>query len=187
MAGTIRKGERFAGRKTEGKRFIMTHTAAEDSREKVWELIKDIKVAMLVTMDEQGHHYARPMVAQEPDEHHDLWFFTSIDSPKIREIETNPEVLLSYADPGDNAYVSISGRAHVVQDRAKIHELWSESLKAWWPDGKDDPDLALICVTPESAEYWDGPASTVVQAFGYLKAKITGEPERMGENRTVRM
>lgn len=161
--------------------------ATKDSREKVWDMIKDIKVAMMVTMDSEGHHFARPMVAQEPDEHHDLWFFTSLDSPKVEEIIANPEVLLSYADTGGNAYVSISGEAAVVRDRAKIDELWSESLKAWWPKGKDDPNVTLICVTPRSAEYWDGPASTVVQAFGYLKARVTGEPEKMGENRTVRL
>lgn len=162
-------------------------TANTESREKVWEMIKDIKVAMLVTMDSEGRHFARPMVAQEPDDHDDLWFFTSADSAKIQEIIAHPEVLLSYAAPNDNAYVSISGEAAVVKDRAKIDELWSESLKAWWPKGKDDPNMTLICVTPRSAEYWDGPASTVVQAFGYLKARITGNPEEMGENKIVRL
>lgn len=161
--------------------------ASAESREKVWDMIKDIKVAMMVTMDDEGHHYARPMVAQEPDEHYDLWFFTSLDSPKVKEILNNPDVLLSYADPGGNTYVSICGEAAVVADRSKIDELWSESLKAWWPKGKDDPNLTLICVTPKSAEYWDGPASTVVQAFGYLKARVTGNPEEMGGNRTVRL
>jgi general stress protein 26 len=161
--------------------------ATAESREKVWEMIKDIKVAMMVTMDSEGHHFARPMVAQQPDAHHDLWFFTSLDSPKVQEIISNPEVLLSYADPASNAYVSISGDAAVVTDRAKIDELWSESFKAWWPNGKTDPNVTLICVSPRSAEYWDGPSSTVVQAFGYLKARITGEPEKMGENRTVRL
>lgn len=161
--------------------------ATDESREKVWDMIKDIKVAMMVTMDSEGRHFARPMVAQEPDEHHDLWFFSSMNSQKIEEIMRNPEVLLSYADIDGNAYVSVSGEAAVVRDRAKIDELWSESLKAWWPKGKDDPNVTLICVTPKSAEYWDGPASMVVQAFGYLKARVTGEPEKMGENRTVRL
>ena len=77
--------------------------ATSEEKEKVWEMIKDIKVAMLVTMDSEGHHFARPMVAQEPDEHHDLWFFSSLDSPKIQEIIAHPEVLLSYADPDGNA------------------------------------------------------------------------------------
>ena len=161
--------------------------ATDESREKVWDMIKDIKVAMMVTMDSEGRHFARPMVAQEQDEHHDLWFFSSMNSQKIEEIMRNPEVLLSYADIDGNAYVSVSGEAAVVRDRAKIDELWSESLKAWWPKGKDDPNVTLICVTPRSAEYWDGPASTIVQAFGYIKARVTGEPEKMGENRTVRL
>jgi general stress protein 26 len=175
------------GNHPQKKENIMANAPANDSRKKVWDLIKDIKYAMMVTVGEDGHLFSRPMVAQKPDEHEDLWFFTSADSPKVQEIKARPDVLLSYAAPEDNNYVSVSGEAAIVRDPAKIDELWSESLKAWFPEGKKDPNLALICVTPKSAEYWDGPSSAFVQAFGYIKAKVTGEPERMGENRTVRL
>jgi general stress protein 26 len=169
------------------KEDTMANVPANDSRKKVWDLIKDIKYAMMVTVGEDGRLFSRPMVAHKPDKHECLWFFTSADSPKVREIMARPDVLLSYAEPGDNNYVSVSGEAVIVRDQAKINEFWSESLKAWFPKGKDDPNLALICVTPKSAEYWDGPSSAFVQAFGYMKARVTGEPERMGENRIVHL
>lgn len=162
-------------------------TAMQDEREKVFEMIKDIKMAMLVTQDEEGHLFARPMVAQEHDESDQLWFFTAADSPKVREIQANAKVLLSYAESDGSCFVSISGEATIVHDRAKVEALWSDPLKAFFPKGKEDPNLCLIAVNPLSAEYWDQPSSKFVQAFGYLKARMTGNPEEMGENRMVRM
>lgn len=159
----------------------------KDSREKLFALIKDIRFCMMVTQGADGHLFARPMAAQERDETDQLWFFTGADTPKVQEIINNPAVLLSYAAPDDNNYVSISGEAAIVKDKAKVDELWNEHLKAWFPQGKDDPNVTLICVTPMTGEYWDMPSSTFVQAFGYLKAKVTGEAANPGENKTVRL
>lgn len=159
----------------------------EEGREKVYSLIEDIKIAMMTTQDRDGSLFSRPMVAQERDGAGDLWFFTAADSPKVREIQENAQILLSYADSDGGAFVSLSGRASLSMDRQKIAALWSEPLKAWFPKGKDDPNICLIRVTPVSAEYWDQPSSKFVQAFGYVKAKITGEAEKMGENRVVAM
>lgn len=165
----------------------MGQSNPHSEREKVFEMIKDIKMAMFVTQDEEGHLFARPMVAQERDGNDQLWFFTAADSPKVREIRINSSVLLSYAKSDGSCFVSISGEASIVKDQAKIQELWEESLKAFFPKGADDPNLCLIEVNPLSAEYWDQPSSKFVQAFGYIKARITGNPEEMGDNRTVRM
>jgi general stress protein 26 len=167
--------------------MTMGQAKPHSEREKVFEMIKDIKMAMLVTQDTEGNLFARPMVAQERDENDQLWFFTAADSPKVQEIKVNSKVLLSYAESDGSCFVSLSGEAGIVKDRAKIRELWEESLKAWFPEGVDDPNLCLIEVNPLSAEYWDQPSSKFVQAFGYLKARITGNPEEMGENRTIRL
>lgn len=165
----------------------MAESTTRDEREKVFEMIKDIKMAMLVTQDAEGNLFARPMVAQERDENDQLWFFTAADSPKVQEIKVNSKVLLSYAKSDGSCFVSLSGEAGIVKDQDKIRELWEESLKAWFPKGVDDPNLCLIEVNPLSAEYWDQPSSKFVQAFGYIKARITGNPEEMGENRTIRL
>jgi general stress protein 26 len=122
------------------------------------------------------------MATQEAPFDGNLWFFTSAASPKVDEIEDEHHVQLSYASPEDNRYVSVSGRATVVRDRAKAEELWSPAMKAWFPDGLDDPELALLRVHVEAAEYWDSPSSTMVHIVGFVKAVSTGQPYQPGEN-----
>ena len=83
------------------------------------------------------------------------------------------------------AYLSISGRAEVVKDKAKIEELWSPVLKAWFPEGLDDPHLCLLKIPVEQAEYWDAPSSKIVQLFGMAKAIATGQEADYGENKKI--
>ncbi len=165
----------------------MNAKTESEAREKVWELIKDIRYAQLVTHGVDGSLHARPMAAVERTEDDRLWFFTSATSPKIAEIAKDPRVLLSYSEPDKNNYVSISGTAEAVRDHALIQRLWKEPLRTWFPKGADDPNIALICVHAESAEYWDSPSSAFVYAYGYVKARLTGEASKGGENETVRL
>jgi len=156
-----------------------------EGRVKVWEMIKDIRIAQMVTKDETGRLYARPMAAAQEKFDNELWFFTEANSPKIKEIENDANVLLSYSEPADQNYVSINGTAKIVTDREKIKELWSEYLRTWFPKGKDDPNIALICVSVEQAEYWDAPNSKFLHAYGYVKAVVTGKQPDAGDNRKV--
>ena len=158
-----------------------------EAREKVWELIKDIRFCQMVTQDQDGRMYARPMSAVDHDPMDNLWFFTAADSEKAAEIEANPSVLLSYSDPQKNNYVSISGQAAIVRDRAKIAQYWSEGVRAWFPEGQNDPNICLIRVEPDCAEYWDAPSATLVVAYGYVKARLTGQRPKGGEHATVNL
>jgi general stress protein 26 len=146
-----------------------------DAVEKLGELIKEVKMAMLTTIDEDGSLRSRPMATSKAKFDGYLWFFTRGSSPKVEEIDKHVEVNLSYADPGSNTYVSVSGKAQTIHDKAKATELWNPILKAWFPDGLEDPDLALLRVKVEKAEYWDSPSSKVVQLIGYVKAVTTGQ------------
>ena len=114
-------------------------------------------------------------------------FLTDDGSRKIDEIEADPRVLLTYGDEKRNDWLSIEGRAEVVRDRSKIQELWSEPMRTWFPDGPDGGNIAAIRVDPETAEYWDSPSGAVLFAYGYLKARLTGEPPEAGEVAQVRM
>lgn len=165
----------------------MNFMANAEAKQKVWDLIKDIHIAQMVTQGDDGKLYARPMGAQEKDEQGRLWFFTEKNSPKISEIEQNPHVLLSYAEPDKQNYVSINGTAFIVNDKAKIHELWSEMMTTWFPKGENDPNITLICVQPDSAEYWDVPSSSFIHAYGYMKAKFTGKQPHPGDIGKVSM
>lgn len=156
------------------------------ARDKLWAMIREVQIAMMVTLDEEGRMRSRPMRAVAMKEFEGvLWFFTSQPSPKTEEIGHDDRVLLAYADPSNQNYVSVSGSAQVLRDPAKQKELWSEPLRTWFPGGPDDPKAALLRVEVEGAEYWDSPSSTLVHAYGYVKARLTGEPPKAGENDKV--
>ncbi|HEX2726525.1 MAG TPA: pyridoxamine 5'-phosphate oxidase family protein, partial [Beijerinckiaceae bacterium] len=129
--------------------------------QKLYELIQDVKICMMTTVEPDGSLHSRPMYNQDADQAGDLWFFTRISSPKVTEISKDGQINLGFSNPSKQDYVSISGRAEIVRDRAMINEKWSAPLKAWFPDGKDDPQIALIRVRPEKGEYWDSPSSTL--------------------------
>jgi general stress protein 26 len=158
----------------------------QEARDKVWEMIREVKVAMLVTTDEQGHMRGRPMRAVETEAFTGtLWFFTAQPSPKTDEIRHDSRVLLAYADPGSQTYVAVSGTAQVIRDTARQKEMWSEPLRTWFPGGPDDPNAALLKVEVEGAEYWDAPSSTFVHAYGFVMASLTGRTPKAGENDKV--
>jgi general stress protein 26 len=149
---------------------------------KLREMIKDIDFCMLTTIEEDGQTLrSRPMSTQKVEFDGDLWFFTKLKTAKVEEIQQDQDVNVSYAKPS-NQFVSVSGKATVVQDRNKMEELWQPALKAWFPDGLDDPNLALLRVNVTQAEYWDSPASKVVELIGMVKAVVTGKEFEPGEN-----
>jgi general stress protein 26 len=82
--------------------------------------------------------------------------------------------------------VSVSGKAEIVTDQAKVKELWSEGLRTWFPKGQDDPEIGLIRVHPQGGEYWDSPSHTIVQLYGYVKAQLTGtQPTELNDQKKV--
>lgn len=164
-----------------------TTTEQAEGIKKLGALIKDIKMAMLTTVEDDGTIRSRPMATQKAEFDGTLWFFTSLNTPKIDDIQHERNVNVSYAEPSDNRYVSVSGKAFVVRDRQKIEELWNPFLKAWFPKGQDDPELTLLKINVESAEYWDSPSSKVVQVVGFVKALATGKAYEGGENEKINL
>ena len=157
-----------------------------DARDKVHALISKAKFAMMGTYDIAGNAHSRPMVAVA-HEGRELWFFTRAESRKVDELKRDPRVLVDYADGSSQTYISLVGRARLTTDIEKSKELWTEPLRTWFPDGPEDPHIALIEVTVESAEYWDAPSSAMVHAYGYVRARITGTPPAPGDIAHVQM
>lgn len=160
--------------------------ATQDERgaslKKLNELIKDVRIAMLTTAETDGTLRSRPMGTQQVEFDGDLWFFTYASAGKVQEVQHDEHVNVSYANPDDQVYVSVSGSARLVRDRQKMEELWNPILKAWFPQGLDEPDIALLKVEVEQAEYWDSPNGTMVQLVGFVKALLTGRQADAGEN-----
>lgn len=158
----------------------------EDNLQKLRDMVKDIDFCMLTTVDEKGDLHSRPMSSNgDIDSNGDLWFFTAASSHKVSEIEKLPKVNVSFADPENQHYVSITGRAQLVRDRNKIEELWRPEFKMWFPEGKDDPEIALLRISLEKAEYWDSPSSTIGYALSFVSSVVTGKEADYGENKKL--
>jgi general stress protein 26 len=150
----------------------------------VWRLIEDIPIAMVVTHEGPGQTLrARPMAIRPAKDEGAIYFLTDADAPKADEIRIRPSVCLALSDNKSQRYVSVSGRADLIDDRERIKTYWSVYDKAFWPD-KDDPRIRLLRVTPESAEFWEGDGR-VVTAVKLVAAIASGERMTVGENEKV--
>jgi general stress protein 26 len=147
--------------------------SAEDTR-KVAELIKGQRFAFLTTTTPEGKLTSRPMTLQEVEFDGDLWFFAERDSNPVRHVQVAPQVNVGVGSGG--TWVSLTGRAAVVDDIAKKKDLWNPGVEAWLPQGPEDPSVVLLRIEGDSAEYWDSPGGRLATAFSFVKAKATGRP-----------
>lgn len=157
----------------------------EEALAKVRELLADHHLAMLTTLDASGALVSRPMGVQDVEFDGDLWFFTTLDSHKVAEIRAGSPANAAFA--GSSSWLSVSGTAEVVQDRAKAEELWNPVAAAWFPDGPTTPGLCLVRLRAETAEYWDSPGGRLATVLSLVKAKVTGSAYDGGENATVEL
>jgi general stress protein 26 len=150
--------------------------------DKLVEMVKDIRSCMLITNPTKaGGLSGRPMGVNTVDEDGTMWFFTKRSSNKADEIKADSEVSVAIVDDSESKYLMINGYANIVDDKAKMEELWNPILKAWFPDGLEDPDITLIKVIPQEADYWDSSSSTMVNMFRMVKALVTGQESEGGE------
>ena len=156
-----------------------------DETRKVIELLKDQRLGMLTTTAPTGTLTSRPMALQETEFDGDLWFFAERSSRKVSHLTEQPQVNVTVGS--GSTWVSLTGRASVVEDEAKKKQLWNAGVGAWLPQGAEDPTVVLIKVTGESAEYWDTPGGRIATALSFAKAKVTGQRYEGGENETVRL
>ena len=155
--------------------------------EKLKDVIDGLDTAMFTTRTANGRLVSRPLRMQEIDEDGAMWFVTDRNSHKTEEIHAHPQVNLAFAAPADNTYVSVSGKATVLFDKARLQALWSPAMMVFSPDGLDDPDLCVLRVDLESAEYWDSPGGLVGNALYLAAAAITGDAGALSENRSMEL
>ena len=145
-----------------------------EESEHLYDLLRDFDTAMLITRAADGHLHARPMAVAELRADADAYFVTSIDSPKIAEIEADADVLLTFQS--ERQFAAVYGRVNVIQDRQLIERLWQEAWKVWFPRGKDDPTIALLRFDAERGEFWDSAGTRGVQyAFEAARAYLRGD------------
>ena len=147
----------------------MTETS---DRDKLVELMRDMPIAMLTTFGGSGIRSV-PMARQEVEPDAELWFIADRTGRHVADIQAEPRVALTFSSR--DAWVALTGRAEVVDDHAKLAELWNTFAEAWLPGGPENPDATLLRVDVDEAEYWDTPGGKVASLISFAKTKLTGD------------
>ncbi len=167
----------------------MTTDDNQSIRKHLWDMLGGIRFAMFTTRGPDGGLRSRPLTTQNDknDSGFQLCFFIGADSEVAADVAADASVHVGYADPGKDQYISIGGQAEVRHDPARQAALFSPMAKSWFPGGADDPNLRLLTVRIDSAEYWDVTDSKMVQLYKMAKAAISGDPPKdMGEHRELK-
>jgi general stress protein 26 len=161
------------------------HMANHGDAKILGDLLAGIEYTMLTTLAADGSLVSRPLQTLRMDADGALWFFTSASSGKIDDIRHDARVNLAYSNPAKKIFVAVSGRAEIVVDRRRIDELWSPAQTIFFPQGRDDPELALLKIVPASARYWDGKESLISTLLKFGRAVLKGEAADLGETRAL--
>jgi general stress protein 26 len=134
---------------------------------KLWAMIEGRRFGMLTVRGADGRLYSRPMTIRNGEADHGavIWFFMSRAGQSVTDLTASPDVNVAYADPASDKYVSVSGTARLVEDPVKKQELWQVADQAWFPDGPEDSDLALVAILVAEADYWDAETNKAIQIF----------------------
>lgn len=144
------------------------------SQQDVVDRLRDADVVMLTTALPDGTLLSHPMTIQGVDDDADVWFFVGLQGDQADALRHGgPHVNLAIADAG--SWLSVAGHAAFVEDRAVIDQLWNEQALAYFPQGKDDPNLGLMRVTSDSAQYWGLPGGKVAGLAQIVKSKVVGD------------
>lgn len=144
--------------------------------ERLSELLRGIEVAMLTTVDRTGHLHSRPMMTLQHTADNALWFFTEASSHAVDDVNGHHPVNLSYVDSERGRYISVSGRARIVNDRSKKRHFWEKRLAHWLPHGCGDPSVILLRIEVHDAEAWQAGNERAVSAS--LSIHVDGGGDR---------
>jgi general stress protein 26 len=157
----------------------------EQKIDRVWDIIEKVGICMLTTQSDGSGLRARPLEARSDRDAGLIFFITDVRGAKDDEIKAHPDVCLTFIDPKDKAYLSITGKASVSREPKKAAEIWHKTDDVWWPGGPDDPNARVLRIEPSKAELWDGPSNKAVAVYEFAKARLTGEKPNLGEKRKV--
>lgn len=160
------------------KMFVMgdvKHLQGSEAIEKMKKIAETVDFCMFCTETDSIPFSARPMSTQEVDGQGNFWFMSRKTSNKNQEIATDSKVQLLYANPSKSEFLSVSGTATAFYDYEKVEELWSPFVKTWFEEGKDDPELTLIKVTPEEGHYWDTKDGKAITMLKIVVGSVIGK------------
>lgn len=146
-----------------------------NTQQKVYDMLDGFDTAMLVTTTADGRLESRPMRLAEVEPAGPIWLLTSTATRKAAEVAAHPAVLLVCQDE-HGQYLSVRGRARLVRDEARVRRIFKEPFRVWFPDGPDDPNVALMAIDPIEAEFWDTSGVNRLKHLWESAKFLAGEP-----------
>lgn len=165
----------------------MTNQNRNEQLKTINDMVKDVKFAMLTTVTSEGHLHACPMTTSDFNlETKEIWFIGDARTETVKDIKNNPQVNLAYTSNNAKDYLSINGKAQLINDPVKLEELWSAVYNAFFENGKEDKNVQLIKVIPNGAQYWLS-GNAIVNMFKMTAAAVGGEKvaDSLGENSSI--
>lgn len=159
-------------------------TTHDDQTQTVTAIMRDTRIAVLTYVSQEGALVSTPMGTQDFEHPGTTWFLTERSSEKVRALEADPRVNVAYAS--DAGWVSLSGTAHVEQNRGKVEDLWDASAGAFMSGGPEDEDNIALRIDATTAEYWESPGK-VSAAVQFVKGLVTDSQPDLGDNDTIRL
>ncbi len=158
----------------------------EEAIDKLKELVAEINVCLFCTdLKTDDGSTCRPMSAINVCDQGNIWFFSEKDSDKNKAINTDKNVQLFFSHPGKSSYLVVNGEAAIILDKEKIEELWTPVAKIWFKEGKDDPNISIIKVTPTTAYYWDTDGNRMTNFLKMVASVVSGTDLLNGEEGTI--
>lgn len=163
--------------------------SSPEHKQLIWNLIKDVKVGMLVTKEGESDDSmrSRPMYLVQDAYDGTLYFYTSKNAEKVYEIKEDRDVCITFSDVQNGVFVSLTGKAKLTDDQELIDRYWNSGINAWFEDGKDNPDIAMLKIKVNRGEHWKSDENKMVQLFETAKANTLesttpdiGEHEKFG-------
>lgn len=152
--------------------------SSQEALQKFKKIVEDVRICMFITNNRNNEHeHTRPMANVAVDNDGTIWFFTDVRSIKVEEVATDQDVHLTFAHPGKEMYMDVWGKGSTSTDRQLIKEKWSPVVKAYFPNGVDDPNLALLKVVPTDVYYWESETGKMMQFIKMATSAVTGKPE----------
>ncbi|WP_293942479.1 MULTISPECIES: pyridoxamine 5'-phosphate oxidase family protein [unclassified Sphingobacterium] len=154
----------------------------QEALDKLKSIVDQIDVGTICSFGKESiYPHGVPMSRQEVDNQGNIWYICSAQSDTYKNIENDPRVSVFYADPKNYTFLSINGTAKLSREQARIDRYWNKMMEGWFEKGKEDPNIRLLCVSPQEAHYWDSNSNMVVNLFNMLKATLTGNIEDIGK------
>ncbi|WP_300078164.1 pyridoxamine 5'-phosphate oxidase family protein [Propioniciclava sp.] len=162
----------------------VTVTTDPEEVERVQKIMGDINIAMLTTVDAgatDGTLVSRPLSTQVAEDDGDVLFLVRKSSNVVRDIQAHPQVNVAYTSR--SAWVSLSGEATVIEDRALIEQLWSTGASMFMEGGPENPDNVVLKVHGDTAHVWGG--DSAVGTFVKVLRTITRTGDDSAAGSTV--